>query len=594
MKTLHPLFLVFLMSWFAPELSAQVTKPIGVNVSYVSDYATEFVFTDVFKQCRVWIPCNADDSGPWDSQVSIPLRPDGYPLEIPYNDGINPPQKIKTLIVWELGDAMPQGTYRFISSGTGQIELKNGAWGIYNSPIDTLLTLTGSTIVEIIQSNVMDPVHAIKFILPDYVNSYQTKPYTDLFLNYIKDFQVIRFMDFLLTNEGSIEHWEDRTPYDNYTQAARTGVAWEYIIDLANQTQADCWINIPHKVDDAYIDSLAHLFLNQLDPSRKIYIEYSNEIWNGGYIQHYECSEMGLNEGFTGTEWELAFKYTVKRSADIFRIFESVFGSDARLVKIIPVQAANSWLTNELVTMFNDPIYNPTQVTADAIALAPYFGIWVADEIVANGQVSSITIPEILQLLEDAIPEVQDWIIANKLVADNHGLQLITYEGGQHLVATGENMNNDTLTEKLMAANHDPAIQAIYCDYLDFWYSTSGSLFTHFSSVQRYSKYGSWGLMETYQDSLNPKYQALKECVFADNHIQINSPESPENIQVYPNPGDGIFYIESKLQDIKFKVYSIQGQLITHGKGSTIDLSRYPGGIYSVDVNGKRVKIVRL
>lgn len=46
---------------------AQINKPIGINISGISDYSTELTFTDAFKQCRKWISSNADGSGPWDT-----------------------------------------------------------------------------------------------------------------------------------------------------------------------------------------------------------------------------------------------------------------------------------------------------------------------------------------------------------------------------------------------------------------------------------------------------------------------------------------------------------------------------------------------
>lgn len=89
-----------------------------------------------------------------------------------------------------------------------------------------------------------------------------------------------------------------------------------------------------------------------------------------------------------------------------------MFINDQRLIKIIPSQAANSWLTNELVTYFNDSFYNPTQVTANAIAIAPYFGNEVADNIVTNNLVSTISIAQILQNLQTSMTNnAFQWIL---------------------------------------------------------------------------------------------------------------------------------------------------------------------------------------
>ncbi|MEZ4950168.1 MAG: hypothetical protein R2784_12375 [Saprospiraceae bacterium] len=55
-----------------------------------------------------------------------PLGADGYPLEIPFLDnGIDGPQSIRTLMVWDLEEHYPGGNYRLVAEGTGIIRL----WG---------------------------------------------------------------------------------------------------------------------------------------------------------------------------------------------------------------------------------------------------------------------------------------------------------------------------------------------------------------------------------------------------------------------------------------------------------------------------------
>jgi hypothetical protein len=578
---------IFLLSCLllSNYLYAQITRPIGVNLTYVADYATELVFTNTFRQSREWISSNADNTGAWDTQISIPYRPDGYPLQIPYDNGTNPPQKVKTLLIWDLFSATPTGNFRLKSSGTGQIRLTNGANGTFTSPVDTIVNVTGGVILEITASNANDPVHDIQFILPDYVNSYQTKIFTDEMLDFLTDFQVIRCMEFTATNGSPIVSWADRTMPDFYTQGKNTGVAWNYVVQLANITQKDIWINIPHKADDAFIDSLAHYLQTYLNPTIRIYLEYSNEVWNSSFSQQADCAQMAQTLGYTGQQWELAWKYTAKRSADVFQIFEDVFANDDRLIKIIPSQAANSWLTNQLVLFFNDPQYNPNQITADAIAIGPYFGHSVANDIANAGLASIITVDAIIDSLESSLDEAHQWMLLNKAVADNHNLDLIVYEGGQHLVATGNNINNDTLTQKLIAANRHNAMQDLYCTYFNYWYNNIGSLFCHFSSTQRYTKWGSWGIKENQQDTLNPKYLGIKSCVFSYNDVSttINSEVRIQSLTVHPNPMHDYLFIQHPQNVIPFfEIYGNLGQLLFSGYGDRVNLSDYPSGMYLI------------
>ncbi len=562
---------------------AQVNKPIGINLSFVNDYSTELVFTDAFKQSRFWISANADNSGPWSTGIDIPLNNKGFPIQIPYDNGVDAPQKVRTLLLWDIGNAVPTGQYRLLVEGTGQVELKFGASGVYNCPIDTYVNVSGSVSIEIINSDINDPISDIKFIYPNYSQNFQQKTFTDEFLTFLDDFQVIRYMNWVQTNNSNVETWNQRAKYDYFTQAQDAGVAWEYIIELANLSQKNLWINIPHKADDNYIQQLAIMFQNQLNPNLKIYLEYSNEVWNGIFSQHYEAAQLASALGYTGTDWERAWKYTAKRSADVFSVFQSVFSDDSRLVKVIPSQAANSWLSNQLITFFNDPIYNPTQVSADALAIAPYFAGNVANEIVADGVVDTITIEEIVDRMEASLSDAYQYITSSKQVSDSHSLDLISYEGGQHLVGTGGNVNINDLTQKLILANHHPDLEDVYCQYLDFWYNTVGELFAHYSSHRIYSKWGSWGVKETMDDITNPKYLALQHCVFDDNILNTSNFEQPSESFVFPNPNSGTFYLNLDKNLEEFEIYNIWGQPIKP------QISKISKGYYEVTVKEKGV-----
>lgn len=545
--------------------SQVVNRPIGINVARVSDFSTELVFTDAFKQSRAWISSNATPGGPWDTGIAVPLNENGYPLEIPYNDGTNPPQIVKTLMLWDIGDAVPVGWYRLIVSGSGQVRLQFGATGTFNCPTDVLVYVNGKVMLEILQSDPSNPIHDIKFIYPDYVNTYQTQEYTNEFLSFLQNFQVIRFMNFTRTNGSNVVHWSDRTLPTYYTQSKSTGVAWEKIVEIANLTQKDIWINIPHKATDDYVLQLAQLLHNSLQPNIKIYLEFSNEIWNSSFAQHAECAAMGQALGYTGAQWERALKFAAKRSADIFKIFEDVFVDDSRLIKVLASQAANSGLSNQYINFFKSTMYNPHQITAHALAIAPYFANSVADQIVADGVVHTITIPEIITRMQNSLPQAYNFMLNSKNIANSHGLQLICYEGGQHLVATGANVNNNTLTEKLIAANLHPDMQELYCQYFNHWYENFGSLFCHYSSHGIYNKWGSWGLKVNYQDVNNPKYLGLQNCVFSHNgNLGIENTSGDTQVEIFPNPSKGEFFISFPkiIENCLVEIFATDGKLV--------------------------------
>ena len=135
-------------------------------------------------------------------------------------------------------------------------------------------------------------------------------------------YTTLRLMDFTDTNGNLTSNWSDRTvPGDNFwtgwtilggsgvatgddRHRRGAGVPWEVCVALANETGKDLYINIPSNASIEYIDNLADLFAygsNGVNPytspqanpvwpplnsNLKVYIEFSNEIWNSrGFTQ---------------------------------------------------------------------------------------------------------------------------------------------------------------------------------------------------------------------------------------------------------------------------------------------------------------------
>jgi hypothetical protein len=296
------------------------------------------------------------------------------------------------------------------------------------------------------------------------------------------------------------------------------------MIQLANEAGADPWFTVPHKVDDNYVRELARLIKRELNPDTKVYVEYSNELWNFSFDQTDWVNEQGAAVGLSTAYGEAAWRYTAKRSAEIFKIFEDGFGAEKdRLVKVLASQAANPWVSEQILEAFsqssiNGVDVNPWGITADALAIAPYFGGWseklganIADTLPIN-----VTVDEILDAVELTIlDEVAGWIQGSKTVADTYGLDLIAYEGGQHLVASGAKKNIDSLTGKLVAANFDARMYDLYRKYLDVWFDNGGGLFVHFSYVRSPDEHGSWGVLRSQDQPIEeaPKYRALVDVI---------------------------------------------------------------------------------
>jgi hypothetical protein len=503
--------------------------PLGVNLGSLSYYSPTLPFLDVMKNADSPQTTKASFGGPWNTELvdKVPFDAAGWPLEIPYSGpGVAEPQRVRYSVV----SLTYPGRYTLLYDGDGEFEFPAAPVKVLDQAPGTIYLDVqhrdeGSVFLTITRSAKANHVRNVRLILPGYDKTYATQVFHPRFLEQIKGASVLRFMDWQRTNNSELAHWKDRaTP--QMSQATWRGASIETMIDLANRVDADPWLCVPHLADDDFVEQMAKVVKERLAPGRVVYIEYSNEIWNGIFGQYKYASEQGCKAGLNklgsyagscdddGAKMWAGTKYTAKRAAKIFDTFERVFGGTDRIVRVLAGQAAFVDRNEVLLKAFADPAINPKRVKADALAIAPYFG-GVANDLAEKQGASSLTVETILQHMDSSIQEqVRDLTRQNKAVADKYGMRLVAYEGGQHLVANGELMNDESLTQKLIAANRHPRMSQLYEKMFDAWYSASGrDLLVLFNSAEMPSKYGSWGLLEN-QEQLPeraPKYRAFRD-----------------------------------------------------------------------------------
>ena len=99
-----------------------------------------------------------------------------------------------------------------------------------------------------------------------------------------------------------------------------------------------------------------------------------------------------------------------------------------------------------------------------------------------------------------------------------HKLRLRGYEGGAHDTASQfPGPQQDPIAAVLGAAHRDPAMRAIYRDYVDEWIRGGGELLNQYHDIGKGSKWGFWGALETVtQDPRTaPKYLGLLDAIAA-------------------------------------------------------------------------------
>lgn len=475
---------------------------LGINLGAVSDYAPYTPFVDVFRTAREWIPQDVV-GGAWDNGNAITTDENGWVTRL------DPGQAVAAIMMTNVAGIYPSGEYICLYDGSGTLEFLGDATETFNTPgrIGVNITPSGGIVrLRITSTDELDYVRNIRLIMPGFENTYETQPFHPEFLASVADFDVLRFMDWGRTNHSEVKSWSDRTTLDTFTQARidgpNAGVCFELMADLSNTNLSDAWINMPYLADDDFVRNAAILMRDRLDPRLRVYVEYSNEVWNNLFPGANYARDTGLALNLSENTFTAQLRFYAKRSQEIHAIFSEVFENEPeRLVRVAAGQSSNPW-TGTTIMDYNGILGTEESSTVadryDVYATAPYFGGYLGRDPHAATTVG-MTIEEVLSACDadsQAVNGLGGHTETNALNATDRGISLIAYEGGQHLVGVGANQNNDTLTDLFVDSNRDMGMRQLYRDDLTRWDSSGGGLFMAFSHVTKYNKYGSWGALE--------------------------------------------------------------------------------------------------
>ena len=474
-----------------------------MNLSGIADWNTEHPFLDVLRLSRAWI--SQQQGKPWGQGPALEVDNHGWVKRL------DPGCYAETLVL--TGGHAPSGHYLCLYEGEGEIEFGGRGKVVARTSGSITVEVDGrkeATFLSIRKTNPDNPIRNIRLLLPDAKASGKHDLFTPAFLDRWREFNTFRFMDWMETNGSKQRNWSDRPTLADATWSIK-GVPVEVMVALCNQLKLNPWFCMPHLATDDYVRQFAKTVKRELDPELKVYVEYSNEVWNGIFGQHRYAEEQAkqLGLGPKDRPWEGAAMFHARRSAEVFQIWENAFSGRERLVRVIAWQAAGGayWSDNMLLGQ------GDTAKRCDALGIAPYISFMPGpgSRKLKSEEVAQWTVEQVLDYVEtNALPECLGWMKTQKAVADKYGLKLVCYEAGQHLVGVGGGENNEALTRLLIAANHHPRMGMIYTKYLEAWRDLGGDLMCLFSSISADSKWGSWGLLEGADQASSSKFDAVK------------------------------------------------------------------------------------
>ena len=480
---------------------------LGINLSGVVDWTSQWPFVDAFKISRPWIAQRRNSS--WGQGGTLKLTTDGWIASLDQD------QFAETVMFDNNEGHYPGGQYVLFYDGEGNINFSMGSAKIVSQEPGRMLVdivpQSNGIWLQILATNPANPIRNIRLIMPGFENTYQTQPFHPLFLERLSKFKTIRFMDWLRTNNSKVSDWSERATPNFATQASDKGVALEYMIDLANTLHADPWFSMPHLATDGYVWNFASLVRDRLAPDLKPHIEYSNEVWNYLFSQTYYAQQQGLALGLAQERFTAALRYYSQRAVRVFDLWEQVFGGKTRLVRILASQIENPWTGEQVLS------WNSAYKYADAYAIAPYLN---GDDLNNPDKVDStrkMNEDQIVNNIYNEIrTEIKQYITSNYKLANKYGLKLFAYEGGLGLDSSRMPADKEPqVTALFNSVNRNPRLRSLYVEYLNIWKESGGGLFNQFVDVSQFSKNGNWGALE-YQDqdpSTAPKYLGLMDFI---------------------------------------------------------------------------------
>ncbi len=461
--------------------------PMGTNLASLRDWTTVNPFVDAFKCSRPWISGSA---AAWQDGRPLALDEHGWVRSL------QPGQIARTLMFWDRPNTYPAGRYIVEYDGRGTLAYGGsgrkvgGQAGRDKVEVDPA---RGGLALFITATDPADYLRDIRVVIP---GAGAEPLFHPLFLDSLKGYRALRFMNWseqlLTTGDQRLawqpKQWADRPRVEDARYSIK-GAPVEIMVALANRLGVDPWFTMPWTVDDDYLRQFAELVKKLLDPKLTVYLEYSNEVWNGGYPQALDAQRKGVAAKLGDNPFHSQMRWYGVRTREVAAIWEQVFPPD-RLVRVLASQAANPWVSEQALGV------GDTARHVDALAIAPYFGgrLGRPQDL---ARVQRLSLDELMaELANVSLPEAITSMTQQAAVAKKYGKLMVAYEGGQHLVGVGPAMDDAAINKLFDAANRDPRMGQLYDRYFAGWRDAGGQLFMNFIHCDGYSKYGRFGVME--------------------------------------------------------------------------------------------------
>jgi len=505
---------------------------IGMNLSAVSYWGTEEPLIDRFHTAGAWV---AKDASGHNVSATLALNADGDPTHL---TGVS---SLFVAVGVDPKSAAPTDEYVLTySGGAGKVSISN-ATIVSQTAGKIVFDYTGGDDkpmagITFSQLNASNPISDVHLVRADQQSSFDAgEIFNPEFVSKVSQWGVARFMEWENTNASPTVSWAGRSTLSDGSWSGAgggnsQGVPLEAMVKLANEAHVDMWYNVPTKADNAYVTNALTYIRDHLDPTLKVDVEYSNEVWNAGFAAHgYAQAQANALWGNGTTVAHGANIYYGYRSAQIADIAHQVFtGTHAgQAVDVLSGQASYSGLMPYMLNGISKAGLGSAASLFQDYAIAPYFGGEMAraggnsaDRATILNWVNSGTAGKDAAFHEleyggslssdFSLATVRTWLTSSAAAAHSAGLQLVAYEGGADLDTNAYSATDrakvQTFFGELM---NDPRMGDLYSKLVTDFKAAGGTDFLAYNDVSGNSTYGYYGVLDSIYDSSSPRYDAL-------------------------------------------------------------------------------------
>ncbi|MCB1396223.1 MAG: hypothetical protein KDJ98_09710 [Rhodobacteraceae bacterium] len=529
-------------------------RALVLNLAEVVGWSTELPFIDVMHNATRWVGHLPNQWGGMDEAALAAagaLDAEGWVVSVPRTV-----RRISTSVLVDLPAGMTSAAGRWHARWEGSAypgftgAARNVRYGDHSASFD-FTPGQGGVIIEFNRGTMRN----LSIVHERHLAVFEAGAvFNPDWLARVGDAEAFRFMDWMLTNNSEVSHWEDRAQVSDYSWARR-GVPLEIMLQLANETGAEPWFTLPHLADDDYVRAFAEMVHTGLRRDLRAWFEFSNEVWNWSFAQADWAEQNARSRWNRDWAW---VQFAAVRAAEVMRVIDTVYaGDEDRRVRVLGLFTAWLGLEHDMLEapdfIAEDRLNRPPHEFFDALAVTGYFNAeflaeerqpmirgWLeqsraeaeaaadAQGLTGDARAAWIAAHRFDRAMDMAAQELLDGsvsgsaensvrdlldrvLVHHAAVAEAYGKALVMYEGGTHVLARPEDHDNADLVAFFTALNYSPQMGDLYRALIAGWQALTPAPFTAYMDIGQPSNWGAWGHLR-HLDDQNPRWDALMEA----------------------------------------------------------------------------------